>query len=140
MLAPSRALTVGIGWFLLWYCTAVSSGSSAAVMADALSTSASPFGNQMVNYISMAIILWNLNAYAPKPLFTLRWARGLEGDFSTPLYYIISLLNYAVVYVALPIAVLYLIIRLYRRIYWHYKGGGDENYVGEDYVGGAGDL
>ena len=42
MLAPSRALTVGIGWFLLWYCTAVSSGSSAAVMAEALSTSASP--------------------------------------------------------------------------------------------------
>ncbi len=105
-----------------------------------VSTSSSPFGNQMVNYISMSVILWNLNAYSPKPVFTLSWARGMAGDFTTPAYYLVSLLNYAVMYVALPIAVLYLIVRLYRRLNARFKGPTEEEYSGEDYVGGAGDL
>ncbi len=104
-------------------------------------TSASPFSNQMVNYLSLSIILWNLNAYAPKAVFTLPWARGISGDFSNPLYYLVSLLNYAAVCVALPLLIIYLIVRIYRRR--HYASRQyqlEEGYTSEDFAGGAGDL
>lgn len=104
------------------------------------STSSSAFGNQMVNYLSAVIILWNINAYGPKAVFTLPWARGIAGDFSQPLYYLVSLLNYATVVVAIPLLLAYLIVRIHRKLYFakrminfddEYAGDGD-GYVGGD--------
>jgi membrane-bound metal-dependent hydrolase YbcI (DUF457 family) len=104
-------------------------------------TSASPFPNQLVNFISLSIILWNLNAYAPKPVFTLPWARGLAGDFSNPIYYLVSLLNYALIFVVLPLLVIYLIVRIHRRRYFAARQIRlEEGYSSEDFAGGAGDL
>ena len=107
-----------------------------------LSTSSSAFGNQMVNYLSAAIILWNINAYGPKPVFTLPWARGISGDFSNVAYYLVSLLNYAVVAVALPLLVAYAIVRLHRKLYFAKRqiNFGEEDEGVEDFGGGGGDL
>lgn len=106
------------------------------------STSSSAFGNQMVNYLSAAIILWNINAYGPKPVFTLPWARGIAGDFSNVAYYLVSLLNYAVVAVALPLLVAYAIVRLHRKLYYAKRqiNYGEEDEGIEDFGGGGGDL
>lgn len=104
-------------------------------------TSASPFSNLMVNYISVSIILWNINAYAPAPVFTLPWAGGLSGGFGNAAYYLVSLLNYASVVVALPLMVMYLIVRIYRRIYYASRQIRlEEAFSGEDWSGGGGDM
>lgn len=100
-------------------------------------TSASPFANQMVNYISAALILWNLNAYGPRPVFTLPWAAHVAGDFSTPAYYLVSLLNYAVYAVAIPLLAAYAIVRLYHRLYYDRRQMRvEEAFAGEGFSGG----
>lgn len=104
-------------------------------------TSASPFSNQMVNYLSLSIILWNINAYAPSPVFTLPWADGIAGGFGNPLYYLVSLVNYAAMLVALPLLIIYLIVRIHRRLFFASRQiQFEEGYTSEDFVGGMGDM
>ncbi len=103
-------------------------------------TSASPFPNLMVNIISVSIILWNINAYGPAPVIPLPWVSGLAGGFADPVYYLVALLNYGAIYVALPLLVLYLIVRLYRRAYYASREIRlEEAYSSEEYTGGIGD-
>ena len=106
------------------------------------STSSSAFGNQMVNYLSAVIILWNINAYGPKAVFTLPWARGIAGDFSNPLYYLVSLFNYATVCVAIPLLLAYIIVRIHRKLYFAKRmiNFGDEDEGNEEFGGGGGDM
>ena len=106
------------------------------------STSSSAFGNQMVNYLSAVIILWNINAYGPKAVFTLPWARGIVGDFSNPLYYLVSLLNYATVVVAIPLLLAYIIVLIHRKFYFAKRSINfdEENEGGDDFGGGGGDM
>ena len=104
-------------------------------------TSGSPFANLMVNYISVAVILWNMNVYAPTPIFTLPWANGISGEWTNMAYCLISLLNYMAVVIALPLLVFYLIVRLYRRLYYGSRQIRlEEAFTGEDWVGGGGDM
>lgn len=84
-------------------------------------TSASVFPNIFVNYISIATIIWNINAFAPTPIFTLSWAKNLGGDFSNLSYYLISLLNYIVYFVAIPLGIIYFIIKLYDKYYYKHR-------------------
>ncbi|MBP7829199.1 MAG: metal-dependent hydrolase [Kiritimatiellae bacterium] len=103
-------------------------------------TSASPFPNQMVNYISVAIILWNLNVFAPTPVFTMPWAKGMIGGFGDSAYYLVSLTNYLLAVVALPLLVFYWIGKLYKR--WYRRDTQvqmEEAFSGEDWSGGIGD-
>ena len=106
------------------------------------STSSSAFGNQMVNYLSLMIILWNINAYGPKAVFTLPWAGRIAGDFSSPLYYVVSLLNYATVAVAIPLLLAYVIVLIHRKLYFAKRmiNFGEENEGGDDFGGGGGDM
>ena len=106
------------------------------------STSSSAFGNQMVNYLSAVIILWNINAYGPKAVFTLPWAAGIAGDFSNPLYYLVSLLNYVTVVVAIPLLLAYVIVRIHRKVYFAKRmiNFGEETEGGDDFGGGGGDM
>lgn len=104
-------------------------------------TSASPFPNLMVNYISAAIILWNMNAFAPAPVFTPPWAAGIPGGFTNMTYCILSLLNYVGVVIVLPLLFFYAIVRLYRHIYYKSRSIRlEEAFSGEDWAGGGGDM
>lgn len=80
-------------------------------------TSASPLPNMITNYLAIVTIIWNLNAYAPTPAFHLPWAASLAGDFSTPSYYLASLLVYFLLAFAVPVALLVIGTRLYNRYY-----------------------
>lgn len=107
------------------------------------STSSSAFGNQMVNFLSATIILWNINAYGPKAVFTLPWAMAFPGDFSNPLYFLVSLLNYATVVMAIPLLLVYIIVLIHRKLYFAKRmiNFGEENEEGgEDFGGGGGDM
>ena len=105
------------------------------------STSSSPFSNLMTNYISASIILWNINAYSPVPVFTMSWAGGIAGGFGNSLYYIVSALNYAAAAVALPLLIMYLVVRIYRRMYYSSRQIQlEEGYSGADWSGDIGDL
>ena len=104
------------------------------------STSSSAFGNQMVNYLSVAIILWNINAYGPKATFTLPWAARIAGDFGDPLYYLVSLLNYAVVAVAIPVLAAYLLVRLHRKYIAKRQTVFDEMSENADFGSAGGDM
>lgn len=91
-------------------------------------TSASVFPNIFVNYLSIAIIIWNINAFAPTPAFTLPWAANIGGDFSNAGYYLISLLNYIVYFVAIPLGALYGVTRLYNKLYYHKRASETSEY------------
>nr|HPG59991.1 hypothetical protein [Candidatus Wallbacteria bacterium] len=91
-------------------------------------TSASVFPNIFVNYISIATIIWNINAFAPVPAFTLPWAASVGGDFSNAGYYLISLLNYVIYFVAIPLGALYAITRLYQMLYYHKRASETNEY------------
>jgi len=91
-------------------------------------TSASVFPNIFVNYISIATIIWNINAFAPVPAFTLPWAASVGGDFSNAGYYLISLLNYIIYFVAIPLGALYAITKLYQRLYYHKRASETNEY------------
>jgi len=81
-------------------------------------TSASTFPNIFVNYLSISTIIWNLNAFAPVPAFTLPWAANIGGNFSNTAYYLVSLLNYVTYFVAIPLGIIYCLIILYKKFYY----------------------
>lgn len=104
-------------------------------------TSASTFPNLMVNYISIAVIIWNINAFAPVPTFTLPWAAGVEGGFSNPAYYLISLMNYIVYFIAAPLGFLYILTKLYKKYYYDKREVEINEYFDTaSYSGEGGDL
>ncbi len=104
-------------------------------------TSASVFPNIFVNYLSIAIIIWNINAFAPTPAFTLPWAASVGGDFSNAGYYLISLLNYIVYFVAIPLGALYGITKLYSRLYYHKRASETNEYFDVSSMSGeSGDM
>ncbi|MBI3272920.1 MAG: metal-dependent hydrolase [Planctomycetes bacterium] len=80
-------------------------------------TSASPMPNVITNYLAILTVLWNLNAFAAQPVFHMPWASGMAGDFTTPAYYVVSLLNYLTYVFAIPVALLFALSRLYRKYY-----------------------
>jgi len=67
-----------------------------------LSTAASPVANIGTNWLAFCVILWNLNAHAPTPAFTLPYARTLSGGFSDWPYYLASLGVYCLLTLILP--------------------------------------
>ncbi|HNY12514.1 MAG TPA: hypothetical protein PKK26_13055, partial [Candidatus Wallbacteria bacterium] len=104
-------------------------------------TSASTFPNIFVNYLSIAIIIWNMNAFAPTPAFTLPWAASVGGDFSNPAYYLISLLNYAVYFVAIPLGIIYSLVLLYKKFYYEKREVETNEYFDVSSMSGdSGDM
>ncbi len=104
-------------------------------------TSASTFPNIFVNYISIAVIIWNMNAFAPTPAFTLPWAASVGGDFSNASYYLISLLNYAVYFVAIPLGIIYSLVLLYKKFYYEKRETETNEYFDVSNMSGeSGDM
>jgi membrane-bound metal-dependent hydrolase YbcI (DUF457 family) len=102
-----------------------------------LTESGSVFGNFALNYLCIAIVIWNLNAYATKPAFTMPWAASMSADFSSAGYYLVSLLNYAVYWVAVPLGAIYVTGKLLRR--WSAESDrGDAGHSGVDVAGDLG--
>lgn len=91
-----------------------------------LTTAVSPTSNIMTNWLALAIIVWNLNAHAPVPAFALPWARNIGGGFADWTYYLVSLVNYAVFVLVIPLC-LFLVYRHYSRKY-----SGDKEYDDSD--------
>ncbi|MEW5760863.1 MAG: hypothetical protein AB1779_08875 [Candidatus Thermoplasmatota archaeon] len=103
-----------------------------------LTTSGGVMGNVFTSYICITTIIWNLNAYADSPAFTMHWANIVGGNFSNPVYYAVSLLNYAIYFVVIPLSLLYVIAILYRR---YYKPPAVDEYdEGIDAVGDFGTM
>ncbi len=67
-----------------------------------MTSSASPFTNTLFIWISLAVLIFNLNAYAPVPSFTLPWTADMSGNFTQWDYWFISLLNYLTYVVVIP--------------------------------------
>lgn len=109
-----------------------------------VSSSASIMGNIVCNWLSIAFIIFNINAFSPNPTFRLPWASGLAGDFNNIGYYLLSLLNYSVYYIAVPIAVLFLIKNVYGRLYTppaiQETDDADEALEGVDSIGEMGTI
>ncbi len=104
-------------------------------------TSASTFPNIFVNYLSIAIIIWNINAFAPTPAFTLPWASSIGGNFSNPAYYLVSLLNYITYFVALPLGIMYSLIALYKKFYYDKRESETNEYFDVSSMSGeSGDM
>jgi membrane-bound metal-dependent hydrolase YbcI (DUF457 family) len=89
-----------------------------------LTESGAVFGNFLLNYVTIAVVIWNLNAFASEPAFRMHWAASMEGDFSYAGYYLISLANYALYVVVIPLGLLYLAAKVYRR--WRPAPSGDD--------------
>jgi hypothetical protein len=70
-----------------------------------LSTAASPVANISTNWLAFCVIIWNLNAHAPTPAFTLPLARNLQGGFGDWNYYLASLGMYVLLMLVLPFTV-----------------------------------
>jgi membrane-bound metal-dependent hydrolase YbcI (DUF457 family) len=101
-----------------------------------VTASGSVFGNFTLNYVSIAVILWNLNAFAPEPAFRMHWAASMQGDFSTAGYYLVSLANYTLYAVAGPLGALYLAGRILRR----WRPDRDRDDPGRSAVDAAGEF
>ncbi len=82
---------------------------------------ASVLGNITLNYCCMAIVFWNLIVYTAEANIILPWARGMDGGYSDLKFYLISLANYLTYYVAVPLVILHVGARLYRR-FFPYRG------------------
>ena len=76
---------------------------------------ASVLGNITLNYVCIAIVMWNLIVFTDEAGVIMPWAAGMEGGYGNIGYYLVSLLNFAVYYLAVPIAALHVGARLYRR-------------------------
>lgn len=72
--------------------------------------------NFFTNYICTFMIIWNLNAYAPKPAFTMPLGELVGGNFSDPVYYALSLINYVLLYIVLPLGIIYGIVLYLRKM------------------------
>ena len=81
-----------------------------------LSTAASPVANISTNWLAFSIIIWNLNANAPTPAFTLPYAENLPGGFADWNYYLASLGVYVLLTLVLPFTVF--------NVWKHLLGGG----------------
>ena len=101
-----------------------------------LTQSGSVFGNFALNYLCIATVIWNLNVYATKPAFTMHWAAAMSGDFSSAGYYLVSLLNYAVYWVAIPLGVIFVAGRILRR----WRAESDRSDAGHSSVDVAGEI
>ena len=80
-------------------------------------TAANPLANITLNYICLAIILFNCIVHTPEAGITLPWAESMSRGFGDPAYFLVSLANFAVYFVALPLAVFHVGIRLFRRFF-----------------------
>ena len=65
-------------------------------------SSAAPVANILANYLSFAVILFNLNAFSGAPVFKVPFTSGLTGDFTTLGYYFASFAIYFVLFILLP--------------------------------------
>lgn len=75
--------------------------------------------NFFTNYTAILLAIWNLNAFAFEPAFTMPWVRYISQQtaLSSTQAYWLGLLNYSIYYITIPLAALYLIAWLYRRRY-----------------------
>jgi len=93
---------------------------------------ASVLGNIILNYVCVAIIFWNLIVHDPGGTF-MPWARSMEGGYGDPVFYLVSLANYAVYVLAVPITAFIFVVRLARKLMPEIKYPGVEAEMkGED--------
>jgi len=92
---------------------------------------ASVLGNITLNYSCIAIIFWNMIVYTDEANVIMPWAAGMSGGYSDLSFYLVSLANFAAYYVAVPLLVLHVSARLWRRYLPEitYPGLSDDPYV-----------
>lgn len=71
--------------------------------------------NFITNYISILIVVWNLNSYAPKPAFQMDWVKYLNLTGSSG--YWIGLLNYITYFMLIPLSIIYCVVHIYKKRY-----------------------
>jgi len=76
---------------------------------------ASVLGNITLNFVCLAIVFWNLIVHTAEANVVLPWAAGMKGGYSDLAFYFVSLANYVAYYVAVPLVLLHVGARLYRR-------------------------
>lgn len=103
---------------------------------------AAVLGNITLNYVCVAVILWNCIVHTTEANIIMPWARGMEGGYSDLGFYLVSLLNYAVYWVAAPLLVIHGGARLYRRLVPAITYPGIEAEAGLDHeaMDGPGEL
>lgn len=77
-------------------------------------TAASPVSNIGTNWLAFSTIIWNVNAHAPEPAFTLPWAWNLPGGFADWTYYLSSLGVYVLLAIVIPYSAFFVLSRFYR--------------------------
>lgn len=77
---------------------------------------ASVLGNITLNYVLVALIIWNTIVYTTEAGVVMPWAAAMTGSYSDPLFYIVSFLNFAAYYIAVPLFVIHAGSRLYRKL------------------------
>jgi hypothetical protein len=78
---------------------------------------ASVLGNITLNFCCVALLFWNLIVHTTEANIVLPWASGMAGGYSDPVFYLLSLANYLAYFVAVPLLVLHVGARLYRRFF-----------------------
>lgn len=78
---------------------------------------ASVLGNVTLNYVLIALIIWNTIVYTTEAGVVMPWAAGMTGTYSDPLFYLVSFLNFAAYYIAVPLFVIHAGSRLYRKFF-----------------------
>jgi hypothetical protein len=76
---------------------------------------ASILGNITLNYVCIAVIMWNLIVHTHAAGVVLPWAASMDGNYSNLGFYLMSLANYAAYYLAIPLFVLHVGARIYRK-------------------------
>lgn len=104
-----------------------------------LTTAASPVSNTITNWIALAVIVWNLNAYAPTAAFTMPWADSIAGGFADWTYYLVSLANYSVFVLILPLCAYLLCKRFWGRYNDKDSDGIEEGFDSSYYAGDQSD-
>jgi membrane-bound metal-dependent hydrolase YbcI (DUF457 family) len=104
-----------------------------------MGSSADAVNNILCNYLSISLIIFNINAFSGQPLFLMPWAAKMTPNFLNMAYYFVSLGNFLVYYILIPAVIFRGLVRLY-----HYLSAtrSDENREEMDEVEeeAAGDM
>lgn len=73
-------------------------------------------GNIILNYVCLAIIFWNLIVHTKEAGVVMPWASSMQGDYSDLPFYVVSLLNYLVYVLVIPISAFVVVVRIGRKL------------------------
>ncbi|MEW6069670.1 MAG: archaeal/vacuolar-type H+-ATPase subunit I, partial [Candidatus Thermoplasmatota archaeon] len=69
--------------------------------------------NIYTNYVAILLVIWNLNFFAPKQVFQMPIVRYMV--LSGGVAYLLGLLNYMIFFAVIPLTVIYVLVRIYKK-------------------------